>query len=121
MSPPKEQELEVIGRQVSIERRSRVRFPLELHVRYRTLGRGCSFTGAGLVVNMSSTGVLIASQHEIDAGTRLELNIEWPCMLDGLVPLQLVISGTVARCETSSFAVVLGQHQFRTTRRHAYQ
>src|ERR1035438_6450875 len=79
MSPPKEQELEVIGPQVSIERRSRVRFPLELHVRYRTLGRGCSFTGAGLVVNMSSTGVLIASQHEIDAGTRLELNIEWPC------------------------------------------
>jgi hypothetical protein len=72
-------------------------------------------------MNMSSTGVLIACRHEIDAGTRLELNIEWPCMLDGRVPLQLVTSGTVARCETSSFAVVLGHHQFRTIRRHTCQ
>jgi PilZ domain-containing protein len=102
---------------VSIERRSRVRFPLELRVRYRALGRGCPFTGVGWVVNMSSGGVLVAYQHEISAGTRMELNIEWPSLLDGRVPLQLVAVGKVVRCETSSFAVSLGGYQFRTTRR----
>jgi hypothetical protein len=102
---------------VSIERRSRTRFPFELRVRYRKLGRGEPFAGMGWVVNMSSGGVLVAYQHEIRPGTRMELNIEWPSLLDGQVPLQLVAMGKVVRCERSTFAMALGRYQFRTTRR----
>jgi hypothetical protein len=99
-----------------IERRSSVRFPLELRVRYRILGRGYAFA-SGWVVNMSSGGVLVDCRHEISAGSRLELDIEWPSLLDGRVPLQLVTVGRVVRSDLSSFAVALGQHQFRTMRK----
>src|SRR5664279_2498968 len=96
-----------------IERRSRVRFPLELPVCYRTLDRQRRLVGRGWVLNMSSGGVLVAAPHEISAGTPLELSIEWPFLLEGRVPLQLVGSGKVVRCETFGFALLLSRHQFR--------
>jgi PilZ domain-containing protein len=99
------------------ERRSRVRFPFELPVRYRTIGRGEPFTGVGWVVNMSSTGVLVAYQQQMRAGARVELNIEWPSLLDGQVPLRLVTMGKVIRCDAGTFAMALGGYQFRTTKR----
>ena len=64
---------------------------------------------------MSSGGVLVTFQHEISAGTPVELTIEWPAVLDGRVPLRLVAVGTVMRCEISRFAVGLERHHFRTT------
>ena len=94
----------------------RARFPVELPVRYRTVARD-PYTGQGLVVNMSSRGVLVAHRHEIGAGATIELNIDWPSLLDGRVPLKLVIQGIVARCDRSSFAVQLNRYEFRTTRR----
>jgi hypothetical protein len=99
------------------ENRSKVRFPLELPVRYRSLGRECTFAGTGRVVNISSGGVLVTCRQEIRAGSRLELNIEWPFLLDGRTPLQLVTLGRVLRSEASHFAAVLDRHQFQTARR----
>jgi len=61
----KDRLLEAILQAASIERRSKVRFPLELRVHFRTLGRRHPVSGAGSVVNMSSGGVLVASQHDI--------------------------------------------------------
>jgi hypothetical protein len=104
---------EATPRTVSIEQRSRVRFPLELHVRYHSLGRGRTLTGAGSVVNISSDGVLVSCQHEIRTGTRMNLRIEWPSLLDGRIPLQLVVVGRVVRSGTCSFALVLARYQFR--------
>jgi len=103
------------------ERRSGVRFPLRLRVHFRTLGRGSSFSGLGWVVNMSSVGALIDGQQELSADTRIELNIEWPSLLDGRVRLQLFAVGRVVRCEGSRFAVVLVRHQFRTSRKGVTQ
>jgi len=99
---------------VSMERRSRVRFPLELTVRFRTLGESYPVAGIGSAVNMSSGGVLVAYEQEIGVGTLMELNIEWPVPLDGRVPLQLVAVGTVVRCEIIRFAVALERYHFRT-------
>jgi len=107
--------VKAMPRLVPVERRSRVRFPIELRVRYRTLGRGEPLAGVGWVVNVSSGGVLLAYQDEIRAGTLMELNIEWPSLLDGRVPLQLVMLGRVVRCEVSGLAVALSRYSFRTT------
>lgn len=100
-----------------VERRSKVRFPLELGVRYRSLARRCPGAGTGRVMNISRSGVLVSAEHEMSEGVRIELNIEWPSLLDGRVPLQVVTVGRVVRCEPSSFAVVLAQYQFRTTKK----
>src|SRR5665213_1908185 len=95
------------------ERRSRLRFPFELRVSFRTLGQSYPVAGMGRVVNISSSGILVAYQHEISAGTPVELNIDWPARLDGRIPLQLAAVGTVIRCELFSFAVGLERYRFR--------
>ena len=66
---------------------------------------------------MSSGGLLIASDQRTELGARIELNIEWPSMLDGEIPLQLVAVGRVVRCLESSFALSFTQYQFRTMSR----
>ena len=96
------------------ERRSRLRFPFQLRVSFRTIGQSYPVAGMGRVVNISSNGVLIAYQHEISAGTPVELNINWPARLDGRIPLQLVAIGTVVRGELFGFAVGLERYHFRT-------
>lgn len=98
----------------SMERRTRVRFPFELKVRFRTLGESYPISGSGSVLNMSSGGVLIAYEQEIGTGTLMELSIEWPVLLEGRIPLQLVAVGSVVRCDIIHFAVALEQYHFRT-------
>src|SRR5580658_2248839 len=94
------------------ERRSKLRYPLVLNVRYRALGRGLH-SGVGQAVNLSSGGALIDSQHELGVGEELELSIEWPSHLNGCIPIQLVAIASVVRCGPSSFAVRFRRHQFR--------
>jgi hypothetical protein len=115
--PVKNRQTNAFSYPKSIERRSKVRFPLDLRVSYRTLERESSFAGEGWVVNMNGRGVLVSSRHEIGIGTRIELSIEWPSLLHGRVPLRFVTQGQVVRCDEFSFAVVLAKYQFRTAKR----
>jgi hypothetical protein len=98
---------------IQVERRRRIRFPFELRVRFRSLGHEYPVAGAGWVRNISSSGVLVMYRHEVNPGTALEMNIDWPTRLDGRIPLQLVAAGTVLRSELSSFAVGLERYHFR--------
>jgi hypothetical protein len=116
-NPVKNSEPHTFSHPFSIERRSKIRFPLELQVSYRTLGRGTPCTGEGCVVNMNRGGVLVSSRHEVDVGKRMELSIEWPSLLYGRVPLRFVTVGEVVRCDASSFAVRLARYQFRTAKK----
>ena len=96
------------------DRRSRMRFPLQLQARYRTLGGTQQVRGIGWAVNLSSGGALVVSEHEIPAGARVEVSIPWPSLLEGKIPLQLVTLGRVVRCAGVSFAVSFDRYQFRT-------
>ena len=99
-----------------IERRSKVRYPLPLKIRYRALGQALRY-GEGQAVNLSSGGVLVISQQELQVGAELEISIEWPSLLDGWIPLQLVARGSVVRRGAFNFAVCFRRHQFRTLKR----
>ena len=100
-----------------VERRTRVRFPLVMRVRYRTFEWGSPSSGTGVIVNMSRNAVLVSAKHEVYVGKQMELNIEWPSLLHGRVPLRFVAAGEVVRCDASGFAVKLLGHQFRTAKR----
>lgn len=106
--------MEAILNKTIIERRSKARYPVSLAVRYRTVGRNNRVDGVGHTLNMSSGGLLVSAEHEVSAGARMEINVEWPLLLNGKVPLQLVASGRVVRCGGSMFAVSFAQYQFRT-------
>ena len=98
------------------ERRIRARYPVRLPARYRTLDRKVEISGAGFTVNVSSSGLLLTCQHEIKPGARMEVQVDWPSLLESTIPLQLVTSGRVIRSEPTAFAVEFARYQFRTMR-----
>jgi len=74
--------------------------------------------GIGRTVNISSCGLLIAAdQVKVRTGARLQLTLDWPFLLHGTTPLQLIASCRVTRCQAEQFAVQLYQYQFRTKKR----
>jgi len=109
--------VQAITKTTPLERRSKIRYPISLNVKYRTVGRSNRISGVGRTMNMSSGGLLIIADQRTQLGTRIELNIEWPSMLDGQIPLQLVAVGRVVRCLESGFALSFTQYQFRTMSR----
>ncbi len=99
------------------ERRSAVRYPIVLNARYQTLRKRSKDCGIGRTVDISSRGFLIASEHNVPVGVRLEVAVEWPALLDGAIELLLVATGRVVRARDASFALEFSRHEFRTTKR----
>jgi hypothetical protein len=66
---------------------------------------------------MSSSGTLIACPKKLAEGTRVKMFVEWPSLLDGTTPLQLITVGTVTRCTKFGMSVVFESYQFRTMSR----
>jgi hypothetical protein len=100
-----------------VERREKLRYPLDLGVRFRSSSReGFAFSGVGMAVNLSSGGILVASQQHVVDGALVEMSIEWPFVLNGRIPLQLMTVGRVLRRGTSRFAATFERYEFRTVR-----
>jgi len=100
-----------------MERRTRTRFPLGLDVQFRTLGPDQLSFGFGRTVNVSSSGILIASDYDVGHGAQLRICMGWPFLLDDSIPIQLVAESRVVRVYEAGFAVILLRHQFRTAKR----
>jgi hypothetical protein len=95
------------------DRRLKARFPIDLPFRYNARHKA-GFSGAGRVVNIGSKYVMVACRrHRLKVGTPVELVIEWPARLDGRIPIHLVMTGTVRRCDSAGFGVGSCQHRFQ--------
>jgi hypothetical protein len=106
---------------VLAERRSKVRYPLDLSVRFRSFPKGPLLFGAGRTVDVGSGGVLVVSQHvvsyeEIGVGALVEMSMEWPSLLDGRIPMQLFAIGRVVRRGPFDFAASFERYEFRTVK-----
>jgi hypothetical protein len=99
------------------ERRVKSRYPLELNVRYQTLGAAGLVAGIGQTRNMSSSGMFLACAGSIAEGTRIKIFIEWPSLLNGTTPLQLITVGTVVRSTSNGVSIVFESYQFKTMAR----
>ena len=103
---------------VNTERRKSSRFPIERDVRYKTLNqRTETLAGNGKTLNISSSGVLFTSDHDLPVGTRLELSISWPAQLNDKCMLNLVARGRVTRHSKGQLALQIQQYEFRTQSR----
>jgi hypothetical protein len=104
---------------ISAERRLKIRYPLNLDVRFRSFSGPSLWFGSGRAVDMSSGGVYVVSehvlfQHEVSVGARVEMGIAWPFLLDETIPIQLFAVGRVLRRGACDFAATLEKHEFRT-------
>ncbi|MDQ2713083.1 MAG: PilZ domain-containing protein [Acidobacteriota bacterium] len=105
---------------MNTERRRSSRFPIERDVRYKTLNqRTETLAGNGKTLNISSSGVLFTSDHDLPVGTRLELSISWPAQLNDRCLLNLVARGRVTRHSEGQLALQIQQYEFRTQSRPA--
>ncbi|HEX4167596.1 MAG TPA: PilZ domain-containing protein [Bryobacteraceae bacterium] len=107
---------------VNAERRRSSRFPIEREVRYKTLNQRTEIlSGNGRTLNISSSGVLFTSDHDLPVGTRLELSISWPAQLNDRCLLNLVARGRITRHNKGQLALQIQQYEFRTTSRPVKQ
>ena len=110
-----------IGRRVRLvreprsDRRSGVRFPVNLEVRYSVAGRRRPVeSGSGRTIEVSSSGLSFIADRPLSIGQKLDISIDWPVLLDRDVQLQLVASGVVVRTTGAVTALRLLRHEFRT-------
>ena len=102
----------------SSERRRSSRFPIEREIRYKTLNQRAELlAGMGKTLNISSSGVLFTSEHDMPLGTRLEVSISWPAQLNERCLLNLVARGRVTRHSKGQLALQIQQYEFRTQSR----
>src|SRR3954452_6097029 len=98
-----------------VERRAKKRFTIDRPVRYRFLyGASLGQVAAGRAIDASSHGIWIEAEDELRVGDPLELLIDWPAQLNGVVPLQLVTAGCVVRTIGRNAAVSVERYEFRT-------
>ena len=101
---------------LSSDRRSSVRVPVNLEVRYSVAGRrGAVETGSGRTIDMSSSGLSLTADRPLPIGQKLDLSINWPFQLDG-DQLQLIASGVVVRTSGAVTALRIERYELRTRR-----
>jgi hypothetical protein len=98
------------------DRRSDRRYRIHLDLRWKLIRRRRVLdTGVGHTVDLSSGGVLFDSGRQLPVGMNVELSIAWPVLLRNLAPMQLIVSGRIVRTSQNRTAVVMSQHEFRTS------
>jgi hypothetical protein len=104
------------------DRRRDRRYGIDLEVRWRVIRRRRVMdSGVGRTLDLSSGGILFDAGRQLSFGTNVELAISWPVLLQNQAPLQLIVSGRVVRCAGNRTAVMMAQHEFRTSGASAEQ
>lgn len=96
------------------DRRTGIRFPLNLMVRYQRIGSGVSNWSVGRTVDISSSGLVFTTSEPLAPGQAVEACISWPVALDKRIPLKLVIKGSVVWSTGNQTAMCFERHEFRT-------
>ena len=101
---------------LSSDRRSSVRVPVHLEVRYNVAGRrGPVESRSGQTIDVSSSGLSFTADTPLPIGLKLDLSIDWPFQLDG-DQLQLIASGVVVRTSGAVTALRIERYELRTRR-----
>ena len=99
-------------------RRSHRRYPVDLGISCRALSRHTERVGSRVVLgrirDISSGGVRFTSSEILAPGTKVELSIDWPLLLDGACRLRLKGWGRVLRSDEHGIAIEIERHEFCT-------
>ena len=97
------------------ERRLHTRYKIALELTYLILsGSRRGELGKARTIDVSSVGVRFAAERPLAPGLSVELAVDWPTLLDGRVPLQLIADGSVLRVDGYDAVVKVERHVFKT-------
>jgi DNA-binding NarL/FixJ family response regulator len=99
------------------DRRTNARFPCRLAVSYQALEHPfLSGVATSETLNISSKGLLFATEEPLQAGQLLQVSVDWPARLENQVPLKLVAEGRIVRNANGQAAMHIDKYEFRTRR-----
>jgi hypothetical protein len=80
------------------DQRARDRYPISLELQYKVLRGGrVAQAGTGRTLNISSGGVLFETDDRLPQRGLVELDLQWPYLLQGVCGLKLVMRGHIVR------------------------
>jgi hypothetical protein len=90
------------------------RFPVSYGLRYETTPPAAERTGVGETVWMSRHEVAFLAKGPACVGDKVQMYIAWPVLLNGAVPLQLIVNAEIVQCSGPLSVARLTKHEFRT-------
>jgi len=97
------------------ERRVKTRYNLVLELSYCVLGGTRSGeAGSGRTADVSSAALRFTAERPLANGLGMEIVVDWPTLLDGRVPLQLIATGLVIRTHGTDTVVKIERYVFKT-------
>jgi hypothetical protein len=91
------------------------RYPISLNVTYKLFHNGrIERLGSGQTLDVSSGGACFECGDSFPIAGVIELVMNWPCLLEGVCPLKLVMRGRIVRVDGGRIAVEAERHEFRT-------
>jgi hypothetical protein len=97
------------------ERRVKTRYKLALELSYCVVGGARSReVGKGRTIDLSSAALRFAAERPLATGLCMEIVVDWPTLLDGRIPLQLIASGLVVRTHGTDTVVKIERYVFKT-------
>jgi DNA-binding NarL/FixJ family response regulator len=99
------------------DRRTNARFPCRLAVSFQALEHPfLSGVATSETLNISSKGLLFATEETLRPGQLLQVSVDWPARLENQVPLKLVAEGRIVRFVNGLAAMHIDKYEFRTRR-----
>lgn len=93
------------------------RYAVQIDLRYKVRRQGLVVQrGSGKTLEFSRRELIFSSDQSLPSGSQVELSLDWPVMLGGCCPLQLMIIGRVVRSSRYWSIVRIERHEFRTRR-----
>jgi|HubBroStandDraft_1064217.scaffolds.fasta_scaffold119951_2 hypothetical protein len=92
------------------------RYPLTFGMRYVTSAPGPGRPGVGETVWMSGKEVAFLAKGPAGVGDKVAMYIEWPVLLEGEVPLQLIVTAEITQRSGPLSVARMTKHEFRTRR-----
>lgn len=92
------------------------RYPVSLDLSYRLLqpGGATARVGTGRTRDISNGGLCFECEDAFPSSGVIELSLNWPCALEGIHPLKLVMRGSIVRATGGRIAVKALGYEFRT-------
>jgi hypothetical protein len=96
------------------DRRDTRRYELRLDLRFSFEQDGTIRLGHGRTHDISHGGIRFETDCPPAPGTRVELRIAWPTLLQNVCALELEVRGIVARTNRGSVVLRMERYDFRT-------
>jgi hypothetical protein len=90
------------------------RYPVTFGVRYVTAEPGPGRPGVGETVWMSGKEVAFLAKGPAAVGDKVAMYIEWPVLLQGEVPLQLIVNAEIIQRSGPLSVARMSKYEFRT-------